>query len=120
MRHFTHAAMMLTALFIALASTSAIGGEGLMVTIMNDTTDNIYVTAYDENVNPAQIVLSRQPIYGSASFPVTISADAAGKGHLSWTATTVDRDMRRCGRRDRANLNDGDFVHVHADSDCGV
>lgn len=120
MRHFTRPAMMLLWSVIGLASTSAVGGEGVMVIISNDTTDNIYVTAYDENVNPAQVVLSRQPIYGSASFPVTITADAAGRGHLSWTATTVDRDMRKCGRKDRPNLNDGDTVHVHADADCGV
>jgi len=120
MRPFSRPAMILSCLLVAFTSTSAVGSEGLMVTIKNDTTDNIYVTAYDRNSKPAQMVLSRQPIYGSASFPVTITADAAGKGHLSWTATTIDRDMRKCGHKDKPNLNDGDTVHVHADGDCGV
>lgn len=102
---------------MALASTAAYGGEGIMITISNDTSDNILVTAYDRNSN--QLVLSSRPIYGSASITVTITADDSGQGHLSWTATTIDRDMHQCGRNDKPNLNDGDTVNVHADGDCG-
>jgi hypothetical protein len=40
-------------------------------------------------------------------------------GHLSWTAMTIDHDMRQCGHNDKAGLNDGDIVNVQADSDCG-
>jgi hypothetical protein len=93
--------------------------EGLSVTLTNDTSDPIYVTAYDRNANPPQVVLNSRAIYGSASLTVMISADASGQGHLSWTATTLDRDMHRCGHNDKPNLNDGDTVNVHADSDCG-
>lgn len=97
----------------------ALAQEGLSVTITNDTSDAIYVTAYDRNSSPPQLVLSNRAIYGSASLTVMITADSSGQGHLSWTATTVDRDMHRCGRNDKPNLNDGDTVNVHADSDCG-
>jgi len=100
-------------------SVPALAQEGLSVTITNDTSDAIYVTAYDRNANPPQLVLSSRAIYGSASLTVMIAADASGQGHLSWTATTLDRDMHRCGRNDKPNLNDGDSVNVHADSDCG-
>jgi hypothetical protein len=100
-------------------SVPALAQEGLSVTITNDTSDAIYVTAYDRNANPPQLVLSSRAIYGSASLTVMITADASGQGHLSWTATTLDRDMHRCGRNDNPNLNDGDAVNVHADSDCG-
>jgi hypothetical protein len=100
-------------------SIPALGQEGLTVTITNDTSDAIYVTAYDRNANPPQVVLSNRAIYGSASLTVTITADASGRGHLSWTATTIDRNMRRCGHNDKPKLNDGDSVKVHADATCG-
>jgi hypothetical protein len=119
MRPFHGLSMMLCCLILALSSTSAVGGEGLTITINNDTSDNIYVTAYDQNARPPQIVLSSRPIYGSASLTVTITPDASGQGHLSWTARTIDQDMHMCGHNDKPNLNDGDTVNVHADGDCG-
>jgi hypothetical protein len=109
----------LAGLVLFLGSAAALGGEGITVTISNDTTDNIYVTAYDQNANPPQLVLSSRPIYGSASITVTITPDSSGQGHLSWTARTIDRDMHMCGHNDKPNLNDGDTVNVHADGDCG-
>jgi hypothetical protein len=119
MRRFHGRSIVLGGLILALSCTSAVGQQGLTITISNDTSDNIYVTAYDQSANPPQIVLSSRPIYGSASITVNITADATGMGHLSWTATTIDRDMHKCGHNDRPNLNDGDTVHVHADGDCG-
>ena len=106
-------------LLLGLGSVAAIGGEGLMITIVNDTSDNIFVTAYDRNANPPQMVLASRPIYGSASITVTITPDDSGQGHLSWTARTMDRDMQMCGHNDKPGLNDGDTVNVHADGDCG-
>ena len=107
----------LASLWFGLSSVSAFG-EGLTITISNDTSDNINVTAYDRNTNPPQMVLASRRIYGSASLTVSISADSFGQGHLSWTATTIDRDMHMCGHNDEPSLNDGDRVNVHADSDC--
>jgi hypothetical protein len=107
----------LASLSFGLGSVSAFG-EGLTITISNDTSDNIYVTAYDRNTNPPQMVLASRRIYGSASLTVSISADSSGQGHLSWTATTIDRDLNMCGHNDKPNLNDRDTVNVDADSDC--
>jgi hypothetical protein len=118
MRPLKPLTLTLASLLFALAGVAAFG-QGVTVTINNDTSDNIYVTAYDRNSNPPQMVLASRPIYGSSSVTVMITADASGQGHLSWTATTIDRDMHMCGHNDKPNLNDGDTVHVHADSDCG-
>jgi hypothetical protein len=118
MRPFKRLTITLASLMFGLAGAAAFG-QGVTVTVSNDSSDNIYVTAYDRNTNPPQMVLASRPIYGSASLTVMLTADASGQGHLSWTATTMDRDMHRCGHNDKPNLNDGDTVNVHADSDCG-
>jgi len=119
MRNLNRLTISLACLLLGLGAVPALGDQGLTITIANDTSDAIYVTAYDRNANPPQMVLSSRPIYGSASITVTITPDASGQGHLSWTATTIDRDMHMCGRNDKPNLNDGDTVNVHADTDCG-
>jgi hypothetical protein len=103
-----------------LICASASGGDDVLtVTINNNTSDNLLVTVYDQNTSPAQRVLSTTPIYGNASLSVSISPDGSGMGHLSWTAMTIDHDMRQCGHNDKAGLNDGDVVNVQADGDCG-
>jgi hypothetical protein len=119
MRTFNRFAIAFAHGLFFLCSASAFGGDGLMITINNDSTDNLIVTVYDQNTNPPQKILSAKEIYGSASISVAISPDDLGKGHVSWTATTVDHNMRRCGHNDKPNLNGGDTVRVHADGDCG-
>jgi hypothetical protein len=101
-------------------STSVIGDDGVNVTINNNTTRNLLVTVYDLNGSPPGRVLSSETINGFASMSILIVADASGEGHLSWTATTVGKDMRRCGHRDRPGISDGDTVNVFVDSDCGT
>jgi hypothetical protein len=110
---------LLCGLLLAM-STSAPGDSGLGVTINNNTTRDLLVTVYDLNSNPTVRVLSNQLINGYASLSVQLMADASGLGHLSWTAITPDRDMRRCGRREQTGLNDGDTVNVYVDTDCGT
>jgi hypothetical protein len=101
-------------------SASAIGDDGVNVTINNNTTRNLLVTVYDLNGSPPARVLSSETINGFASMSILIVADASGEGHLSWTATTIGKDMRRCGHRDRPGVSDGDTVNVFVDSDCGT
>jgi hypothetical protein len=96
-----------------------LGQDGVMITVFNNTSSNVLVTAYDRSTSPPQLVLSSRPIYGNASITLTVSADGSGKGHISWTAMSLDRDQRTCGHDDSTNLNDGDTVNVHADDDCG-
>jgi hypothetical protein len=116
---FNRLTMALAYLLFSLGSAAVFGGDSLMITINNDSSDNLLVTVYDQTTNPPQLVLSRNAIYGNASISVSITTDSSGQGHLSWTAMTADHDMRMCGHNDRPNLNDGDTVNVHADNDCG-
>jgi len=97
---------------------AALAGDGVTVRILNDTPDALSVTIFDRNVQPAQAVVSSEVINGNASLSVSVTADASGRGHLSWTATTVDRDMRRCGHKDKPGVNDGDTIRVHANRTC--
>lgn len=101
-----------------LGSTVVLGDGGLMVTLFNDSPDNVFVTAYDQGAQPPQALMSNREIYGNASLTVSVTAGRQGRGHLSWTAVTADRDMRQCGQGDEHHLNDGDTVKVHADGDC--
>jgi hypothetical protein len=120
MRAFYGLIIAIACLPLSVASVSAAGGEGLTITISNNSTDNVLLTAYDRNAKPAQLVLSGQPLYGFASIVISISANAAGLGHLSWTARTLDPDMATCGNGNAAGLHDGDTLNVHADSHCGA
>jgi hypothetical protein len=110
--------MIFTLACLSLSVPAALGGDGLMITIYNDGTDNLFVTVYDRSSSPPQKVLSHSTLYGNASISVSIAADRSGHGHLSWTAMTVDHDMRRCGHKEKSRLNDGDTVNVHADGEC--
>jgi hypothetical protein len=120
MRIFNRSANRLVQGLLMVMSASAFGDDGLSITINNNTTDNLLVTVYDLNASPVARVMSDQTINGFASLTVTVMADNSGVGHLSWTAMSGGRDMRRCGRRDKPNLNDGDTVNVYTDSDCGT
>jgi hypothetical protein len=106
--------------FLWLGSLSVFGqtGGGIMLTISNNTSDNLLVTIYDVGVSPRQTILSNRAIYGNASITVSISEDASGSGHVYWTAMSQDSDMRMCGHEDKANLKNGDAVSVYADGDC--
>jgi len=92
--------------------------DGLSITILNDSSDKILVTAYDQNIQPPRKILAGATVYGSASLTVSVSPDAQGQGHLSWSAVSADPDMRKCGNGDNAQLIDGVTVNVHADGDC--
>jgi hypothetical protein len=111
----------LACIVLSCAHTSALGqGAGGTITIhvLNDTPDNLEVTVYDRNLRRRPMILSGQVIYGNASIATTISANSSGQGHVYWRALTTDRDMRRCGQHDKPGLNDGDTVHVWANSRC--
>jgi hypothetical protein len=120
MRVFNRSMVRVVHVLLILGSASAFGGDGMRITINNNTTKNLLVTVYDLNSNPAQQVVSSATINGFASISVMVGADASGQGHLSWTATTVDKDMRMCGHHDKPHLNDGDTVHVYANSPCAA
>jgi hypothetical protein len=107
-------------LLLSLGSVSVFGqqGGGVMLTISNDTSNNLLVTVYDMGTSPRQQVLSSRLINGNGSITVSVTQDTSGQGHVWWTAMNLDRDMRKCGHDDKTNLNDGDTVNVYADGDC--
>jgi hypothetical protein len=105
---------------LLLGGASVLAGAGMTININNNTTRKLLVTVYDLNTNPAQQVLASESINGFASVSVSIAADESGQGHLAWTATTVDPDTRMCDHRDMSKLNDGDTVHVYANSECAA
>ncbi|MGA2398367.1 MAG: hypothetical protein ABSG30_09955 [Steroidobacteraceae bacterium] len=108
----------LACIVLSCAHTSALGQGTVTIHVLNDTTDNLEVTLYDRNLRRHQMIISGQVIYGNASIATTISADSSGQGRLYWKAITTDRDMRRCGQHEKSGLNDGDTVHVWANSRC--
>ena len=103
---------------LVFTCASTFGDAAVSVTVSNNTGDNLLVTVYDLNNNPVVRVVSSQTINSFASISITITADASGQGHLSWTATTVSQYMRRCGHHDRRHVNNGDTVRVYANSQC--
>lgn len=120
MRANTRAMASLLQLLLILSSAAALGGDGMTVTITNNTTSDLLVTVNDMNTHPAQKLLSSETLNGFASVTVNLDPDASGRGHLSWSATTVGRDMRRCGHGDMPGLSDGDTVHVSANEECAA
>jgi len=118
MRAFNRSMVWVAPMLLFLGCAVAFAGDGVSITINNNTTKNLLVTVYDLSTHPAQPVVSGTTINGFASISLKVGADAAGQGHLRWTATTVDKDMRMCGHRDKPHLNDGATVHVYANSQC--
>jgi hypothetical protein len=105
-------------LLLAVAGVSAVGGSGMTITVNNNTTSDLLVTAYDLNAGTAQKVLSNEKINSFASIVVPINPDESGYGHLSWSATSVSRDSPMCGKGDGSGLSDSDTVRVYADAAC--
>jgi hypothetical protein len=120
MRTFNRLTWTLIHGLLLLSCASAFGDGAVTITIDNNTTKNLLVTVYDLNARPAQRVLSSATINSFASVTVMIAADDSGQVHLSWTATSGDRSMRTCGHRDKPGLDNGDKVHVYANSECAA
>ncbi len=99
-------------------SAAALGGDSLPVTITNDNSDSILVTAYDLNVRPRAAILVGVKISGFASIPLSITPGPDGYGHIVWSATSADSFSRQCGHRDRARISNNAVIHVHANSEC--
>jgi hypothetical protein len=118
MRSFSWTLIGFAYLLTASASPAAFAQDAFTITLRNDTTDNLLVTVYDQSAAPPQLVVSRRPLYGNASISVIVGEDESGRGHLYWSAMSLDSDMRMCGHNDSPNLSDGDTVKIYADSDC--
>lgn len=105
---------------LLLVGTTAMGGDGVSVTVTNDSVDPIVVTVYDTSVSPSAVVLSHARINGFTSIPVSVMPDATGRANVSWTAVSTDANERRCGHEEGVALGDSSSLTVHADSSCSV
>jgi len=99
-------------------STAALGGDSLPITLTNDDSESILVTAYDVNVQPRAAILTGVKISGFASIPLAITPGADGYGHIIWSATSADAFSRQCGYRDRARIANNAVIHIRATSEC--
>jgi len=105
---------------VSLFSTGVVfGGEGVQIKITNDGTEDIVVTVYDMNTRPRTVILENERINGFTSVPINVIGDSTGRANLRWTATSVDKNSRRCGH-DQATVGDDGSLNVHADSSCSV
>lgn len=119
MRFIVHTALVIGCL--PLFSTSvALGGEGVQVKITNDGTEDIMVTVYDMNTRPNRVVLENARINGFTSLPVNVIGDASGRANLSWTASSIDKNMHHCGHEEEVGVSDDASLNVHADSSCSA
>ncbi len=108
----------MTALPLAFLAKPAFSDNGVSLNITNDGTDDIDVTVYDTTLGPKAVVLSHARINGFTTIPLSVAADATGRGNISWTAVTADTTNRKCGHAENMGLGDSAAVTVHADSDC--
>jgi hypothetical protein len=119
MRKLGQPAVILGLLLTLLVGTTAVGDDLVDIRITNDDADDILVTVYDMNADPPVAVAVRQRINGFAWIPVSVTAGAAGTGHIRWTATSAERP-RRCGHQGNRGLGNDDSVRVFADSSCAT
>ena len=96
---------------LCLNGAAARASDKISITITNDGTDDV-------NTTPHSKLLSRARISGFASIPLFVTADASGKGHVAWSASTADPAIHKCGRKDKRGLDNFASVHVYAKSDC--
>jgi hypothetical protein len=110
-------AAVIAGLALMQTTTTAIG-DAFTIRICNDGAEEILATVYDMNVQPPGAALRNYRINGFAWIPILVSADAAGRAHVRWIATTADSSFHRCGHHDNASLVNDASVHVQANSRC--
>jgi len=120
MHHHTANITALIAAPLILAAASAFGGEGVEVNVTNDGTEDLIVTVYDDSIGPNAVVLAHAHINGFTTVPVSLSPNASGHAHVSWTAISTDANFRKCGHADSVELGDSASLTVHVDSTCNT
>jgi hypothetical protein len=110
----------IAAMPLAFLTKPAFSDNGVSLNITNDGTDDIEVTVYDTTLGPKAVVLAHTRINGFTTIPLSVAADDTGRGNISWTAVTADKNDRKCGHADNIGLGDSAAVKVRADSDCAT
>jgi hypothetical protein len=110
----------IAAMPLAFLTKPAFSDNGVSLNITNDGTDDIEVTVYDTTLGPKAVVLAHARVNGFTTIPLSVAADDTGRGNISWTAVTADKNDRKCGHADNIGLGDSAAVKVRADSDCAT
>jgi hypothetical protein len=109
----------LAAALLAATSPFAHADGAVDIRLHNNTSDTLRVTLIDLNARPAQRVITGDVINGFATLRLSVTPDASGLAHVSWTAHTIGSgSQRRCAQRDKPGLAAGADVKVYANTDC--
>jgi hypothetical protein len=88
------------------------------IRIYNDDADDMVVSVYDMNVQHSDALITTQRINGFSWIPMTLKADAVGKGDLRLIARTVDPDFHKCGYKEVRAVGNDAAVYISANSRC--
>jgi hypothetical protein len=103
---------------ILLAGGEAVADDPVVIRVYNDDAESIDLSVYDLNATPPEAAIVNQRVNGFSWIPVSVTAGAVGKGHVKWTARTVDPSFHRCGSKELRAVPSDAFVYVFADSSC--
>jgi hypothetical protein len=122
MRPTEEETFMLRKLAFALAATVALSAAAyaqtaktISITIKNTDNGNLLLKVADANQS-GKMVFGPGSLKQGASTTVKVNADAAGKGHITWTAMGAPENGEhplKCGKADRTGLADGASVAVN-------
>jgi hypothetical protein len=96
----------------------AVADDPVMIRMYNDDADAIVLSVYDMNATPPDTVIVNRRINGFAWIPISVTAGAAGKGHVKWIARTVDSTFPRCGYREVPGAANDVLIYVSVNSSC--
>jgi hypothetical protein len=106
-------------MLMLLLATAALADDDLVtIRIYNDGAEDMIVSVYDMNAQPPGAALANRRISGFAWIPVSVTAGAAGHGHIMWTARIAGASSHSCGYQEMRGLASDDSVRVFADSKC--
>jgi hypothetical protein len=103
---------------ILLVGVEAVADDPVVIRVYNDDAESIDLSVYDLNARPPDAAIVNQRVNGFSWIPVPVTAGAVGKGHVRWTARTVDPSFYRCGSQELRGVPSDAFVYVFADSSC--
>ena len=101
-----------------LAGATAVADDPVTIRIYNDDAEDIVVSVYDMNAQPAEAVVAHQRINGFSWIPISVTAGAVGKGHVIWIARNTDSSFHRCGHQERRGVANDALVYVSVNSSC--
>src|SRR5450631_782115 len=90
MSSMNKAVIILGVSLILLAGAEAVADDPVMIRIYNDDAESVDLSVYDLNAQPPDAAIVNQRVNGFAWIPISVTAGRVGKGHVKWTARTVD------------------------------